>query len=113
MEVIGQPEIAKRYRVSLATVWQWRRRYPDFPDPIPGRVAGAPAFDAGKVQAWYAAKWPGRPLPGRQDTEAGAIQLQAPSDERDAYDPDAAERAEQLPDGEITGQLQQERAEQP
>lgn len=60
MEVIGQPEIAKRYGVSLATVWQWRRRYPEFPPPIPGRVAGAPAFDAAKVAAWYAAKWPGR-----------------------------------------------------
>jgi predicted DNA-binding transcriptional regulator AlpA len=69
MEVIGQPEIAKRYRVSLATVWQWRRRYPDFPAPIPGRVAGAPAFDAGEVAAWYQAKWPGRALPSRPEKQ--------------------------------------------
>jgi hypothetical protein len=34
-DLVGTPEIAERLDISdLQTVGNWRRRYPDFPDPV-------------------------------------------------------------------------------
>ncbi|WP_234401817.1 N-6 DNA methylase, partial [Thermobifida halotolerans] len=43
--------IARLAGVGRAAVSNWRRRYPDFPDPVDG-AEGSPLFDLAEVRAW-------------------------------------------------------------
>lgn len=50
-ELMSQREIALLARVTKPAVTTWRRRYPDFPTPVPGNH-GQPLFPADAVVAW-------------------------------------------------------------
>ncbi|WP_026152441.1 N-6 DNA methylase [Actinopolyspora halophila] len=46
-------EISRMAGVTRATVSNWRRRHPDFPDPV-GGTETSPAYDAERVREWLA-----------------------------------------------------------
>ncbi len=48
-------DIARLAGVTRATVSNWRRRHPDFPEPSGGTDA-SPAYDRSEVEAWLAAR---------------------------------------------------------
>ncbi|SRR6266568_4334571 len=53
--VLTAADIARLARVTRATVSNWRRRHPDFPEPSGGTDA-SPAYDRGKVETWLAGR---------------------------------------------------------
>jgi hypothetical protein len=60
-DLVGAAEIAERLDVAyVETIHSWRRRYPDFPEPI-ARLKRALIWNWPDVEAW--AKLTGR-LPG-------------------------------------------------
>jgi SAM-dependent methyltransferase len=48
-------DIARLAGVTRATVSNWRRRHPDFPEPV-GGTESSPAYDRVQVEAWLAAR---------------------------------------------------------
>ena len=48
---INLAQIARMVGVLRATVVTWRRRHPDFPDPV-GGTETSPLFALAQVQAW-------------------------------------------------------------
>src|SRR5437764_14302577 len=52
--LVTPTQIAALAGVGRAAVSNWRRRYPDFPQPAGGTV-NSPLFDWGEVEAWLAA----------------------------------------------------------
>lgn len=48
-------DIARLAGVTRATVSNWRRRHPDFPEPS-GGTAASPAYDRTEVEAWLAVR---------------------------------------------------------
>jgi SAM-dependent methyltransferase len=53
--VLTAADIARLAGVTRATVSNWRRRHPDFPEPSSGTDA-SPAYDRGKVETWLAGR---------------------------------------------------------
>jgi hypothetical protein len=53
--VLTAAEIARLAGVTRATVSNWRRRHPDFPEPS-GGTGASPAYDRAEVEAWLAAR---------------------------------------------------------
>ena len=53
--VLTAADIARLAGVTRATVSNWRRRHPDFPQPSSGTDA-SPAYDRSEVEAWLAAR---------------------------------------------------------
>src|SRR5699024_3353361 len=49
--VLSAADIARLAGVGRAAVSNWRKRYPDFPEPVPESGA-APAFRSDEVQQW-------------------------------------------------------------
>jgi hypothetical protein len=50
-KVVTAAEIARRAAVTRATVSNWRRRHPDFPEPV-GGTASSPGYDWEAVHIW-------------------------------------------------------------
>jgi predicted DNA-binding transcriptional regulator AlpA len=60
-DLVGVAEIAQRAGVKRDTIRQWRRRHPDFPQPLI-RLATGPVWDYAEVERWMAkVRPPGRP----------------------------------------------------
>ena len=53
--VLTAADIARLAGVTRATVSNWRRRHPDFPEPS-GGTAASPAYDRTEVEAWLAVR---------------------------------------------------------
>ena len=53
--VLTAADIARLAGVTRATVSNWRRRHPDFPEPSGGTDA-SPAYDRSKVETWLAGR---------------------------------------------------------
>ena len=53
--VLTAADIARLAGVTRATVSNWRRRHPGFPEPS-GGTAASPAYDRTEVEAWLAAR---------------------------------------------------------
>ncbi|MFC5748813.1 N-6 DNA methylase [Actinomadura rugatobispora] len=83
-EQLTAAEISRLAGVTRATVSNWRRRHPDFPQPSGGTEA-SPSYDRRRIEAWLAARGrlPARSsrddlrahLHGRTPCEAGAVAL--------------------------------------
>ncbi|OLT24057.1 hypothetical protein BJF79_13945 [Actinomadura sp. CNU-125] len=54
-EQLTAADISRLAEVTRATVSNWRRRHPDFPQPS-GGTAASPTYDRGAVEAWLAAR---------------------------------------------------------
>ncbi|MFE7268305.1 hypothetical protein ACFU9B_40965 [Streptomyces sp. NPDC057592] len=61
MDALNLSQIGQRAGVVRAAVVNWRRRHPDFPEPVDGGSTESPWFRAGEADAWLRAH--GR-LPG-------------------------------------------------
>ena len=64
-EQLTAAEISRLAGVTRATVSNWRRRHPDFPQPSGGTEA-SPSYDRGQIEAWLDAR--GR-LPARSSKD--------------------------------------------
>lgn len=53
---VGHHEIAEMLGVNVATIYKWRQRYEDFPEPLL-ELAMGPLFWAPHVQTWFKKKW--------------------------------------------------------
>lgn len=51
LELLGLAEIAAQNNVSAQAVYNWTKRYEDFPEPI-ARLRMGPVFDAKEVYEW-------------------------------------------------------------
>jgi predicted DNA-binding transcriptional regulator AlpA len=49
--LIGLIEIAAKFKVTVTTIWNWTKRYSDFPDPI-AKVSRCPVWDWDEVHEW-------------------------------------------------------------
>ncbi len=49
-EPVGAQEIADRASVEKDTIWKWRKRYADFPEPI--QLAMGPVWEWCDVAEW-------------------------------------------------------------
>lgn len=60
--LINLAKVAALAGVSRPAVSNWRKRFPDFPQPA-GGTAGSPLFHAGQVEEWLRSqdKWVGKP----------------------------------------------------
>ncbi|WP_326771095.1 hypothetical protein OG978_45875 (plasmid) [Streptomyces sp. NBC_01591] len=54
METLNLSQIGQRAGVGRAAVVNWRRRHPDFPEPV-GGTDESPQFGAGEAEAWLRA----------------------------------------------------------
>lgn len=61
--LVGVFEIANRAGVAVATVHSWRRRHPEFPEPVVTLAAG-PVWRWADVEAWTHTLRQGRPRKG-------------------------------------------------
>jgi N-6 DNA Methylase len=50
---VAAADIARLAGVGRAAVSNWRRRFPDFPDPV-GGTAASPLYSLAEVEAWFA-----------------------------------------------------------
>ncbi|WP_214318608.1 N-6 DNA methylase [Nonomuraea sediminis] len=60
--MVAASDIARLVGVGRAAVSNWRRRFPDFPEPI-GGTAASPLFSLAEVEAWLRAKGKLKALP--------------------------------------------------
>lgn len=67
-------DIARLAGVGRAAVSNWRRRYPDFPKPVPGQ-SGNPEFSRAAVEDWLTATGKADQLATAGQTETGTQRL--------------------------------------
>ncbi|MFD9722767.1 N-6 DNA methylase [Streptomyces sp. NPDC059072] len=70
-------EISRIAGVTRATVSNWRRRHPDFPDPS-GGTETSPLYDLGAVQTWLAARGHTQAADPREELRT-AVRFQGPA----------------------------------
>lgn len=72
--VLTAADIARLAGVTRATVSNWRRRHPDFPEPSGGTDA-SPAYDRSEVEAWLAARGALPELPPAERLWRGVLEM--------------------------------------
>jgi type I restriction-modification system DNA methylase subunit/predicted DNA-binding transcriptional regulator AlpA len=77
--------IARLAGVGRAAVSNWRRRYPEFPQPV-GGSSTSPTFDRAEVEAWLTATGKADQLATAGRTETGTQRIGSP--DRSTDDPD-------------------------
>ena len=55
MNLMTNSELASYLRLSKPTLWRYRKRYPDFPEPIIIKGSGVLRWVADEVNAWLLA----------------------------------------------------------
>ena len=76
-EEITAAAIARLAGVGRSAVANWRRRYPDFPNPAGGSPT-SPTFDRGAVEAWLKSTGKAEQLATAGRTETGTERIAAP-----------------------------------
>lgn len=69
--------IARLAGVGRAAVSNWRRRYPEFPQPVGGSVT-SPTFDRAEIEAWLKATGKGDQLATAGQTDTGTQRISEP-----------------------------------
>ncbi len=77
--VLTAAEIARLAGVTRATVSNWRRRHPDFPEPAGGTDA-SPGYDRSEVEAWLAARGALPELPLAERLWRGVLEMARDAD---------------------------------
>jgi len=76
-EEITAAAIARLAGVGRAAVSNWRRRYPDFPEPV-GGSPNSPTFDRAEVEAWLKATGKADQLATAGQTDTGTQRIGEP-----------------------------------
>ncbi len=69
--------IARLAGVGRAAVSNWRRRYPEFPQPV-GGSATSPTFDRAEIEAWLKATGKAHQLATAGQTDTGTQRISEP-----------------------------------
>jgi hypothetical protein len=103
----GEPEemtaaaIARLAGVGRAAVSNWRRRYPDFPEPVAG-TAASPTFLRADVEAWLKATGKADQLATAGRTDTGTERISDPARPRSRSPQDSQRSGVEHPERSIT-----------